>query len=57
MKKSEVFEILNSLEDEFKVEDLIRRLLFIEDIKKGLSDADNKRVYDYQSIKNRFLNK
>ena len=35
MNKSRVMETLAGLQDEFNIEELIQRLLFIEKIKKG----------------------
>ena len=56
MKKHTVIETLNSFEDEFEVEKLIERLLFIEKVEKGLKDVKDGKVHDYKEVKQKFYN-
>lgn len=51
MKKHTVIETLESFGEEFDVEKLIGKLLFIE---KGLDDIKEGKVLDYKEVKQRF---
>jgi len=36
---------------------LIEKLLFIEKVERGLKDVEESRVYAFNDVKDRFLNK
>ena len=57
MKKDTVIETLASFDNEFDAEKLIQRLLFIEEVEKGLKDVKEGRVHNYDDVKEKFLNK
>lgn len=44
MKKHKVIEILSHLPDEFDVEELVEKLLFVEKVEKGIQDAEEGKV-------------
>ncbi len=44
MKKYKVIETLDYLPDEFDVEELVEKLLFVEKVEKGIQDAEEGRV-------------
>jgi hypothetical protein len=57
MKKHTVIETLDSFEDEFDAEKLIEKLLFIEQVEKGLKDVQDGRVLEYKDVKQKFADK
>lgn len=57
MKRTTVIETLDSLGDEFETERLIERLITVEKIEKGISEADNGKVLDYEVIKQKFYDR
>ena len=54
MKKHTVIETLDSFEDEFDAEKLTEKLLFIEQVEKGLKDIEEGHVLDYNNVKQKF---
>ncbi len=44
MKKYKVIETLDYLPDEFDVEELVEKLLFVEKVEKGIQDAEEGKV-------------
>jgi len=44
MKKYKVIEVLDYTPDEFDVEELVEKLLFVEKIEKGIHDAEEGKV-------------
>jgi hypothetical protein len=54
MKKNTVIETLDSFGDEFDAEKLIEKLLFVEKVERGLKDAQEGKVLDYEKIKQNF---
>ncbi len=44
MKKYKVIETLDYLPDEFDVEELVEKLLFVEEVEKGIQDAEEGKV-------------
>ena len=44
MKKYKVIETLNCLPDEFDVDELVEKLLFVEKVEKGIQDAEEGKV-------------
>ena len=57
MKKCTVIETLDLFEDEFDTERLIEKLLFVENVEKGLNDADEGNVLSYAEAKQKFFEK
>lgn len=57
MKKDTVIETLASFDNEFDAEKLIQKLLFIEEVEKGLKDVKEGRVHSYNGIKEKFSTK
>lgn len=57
MKKNTVIAALDTFEDEFDTEKLIERLLFVEKVERGLKDVDEGKIYDYENVKQKFLDK
>ena len=57
MNKAKVIETLNSLPEEFRTEELIERLLFIEKVEKGLQDAAEGRTIPFEEVRKRFEDK
>ena len=57
MKKTVVLDTLTSFDDEFDVEKLIERLLFIEKVEKGLKDIEDGKVLNFIDAKQKFINK
>jgi len=55
MKKAIVIETLTSFDDEFDAEKLIERLLFIEQVEKGLQDVKENRVMNFETVKKNSL--
>ena len=51
MNKKAVIELLDSFEDEFDIEKLISKLVFIEQVEKGLRDVQECKLVDYESVK------
>lgn len=57
MKKYKVIETLNHLPDEFNVEELVEKLLFIEKIEKGIEDSEGDRTMSLQEAKEKMETK
>ena len=57
MKKTVVIDALDSFEDDFEVEKLIERILFIQKVEDGLEDIKSGRVVDYVKVKQQFYDK
>ena len=57
MKKYKVIETLDHLPDEFNVEDLVEKLLFIEKVEKGIQDSENGKTMSLQEAKQKMENK
>lgn len=51
MKKEKVIEIAEELPQEFELEELIERLIFIEKVEKGLIQLDEKKTLPHQEVK------
>ncbi|MEM9832485.1 MAG: hypothetical protein AAF944_17765 [Bacteroidota bacterium] len=51
MKKYKVIETLDHLPEEFDVEELVEKLLFIEKVEQGVQDADNGKTMSLQEAK------
>lgn len=57
MEKRKVIETLNHLPDEFDIEELAEKLLFIEKVEKGLKDSEEGRTLSLQKAKQRVESK
>jgi hypothetical protein len=57
MKKEKVLETLDSLPDEFKTEELIEKLIFIEKVEQGLNDVEKNKESHLEEIRSRFNKK
>ena len=57
MNKAKVIATLNSLPEEFKTEELIEKLLFIEKVEKGLQDVAEGKTIPFEEMKKRFEEK
>lgn len=57
MEKRKVIETLNHLPDEFDIEELVEKLLFIEKVEKGLKDSEKGRTMSLQEAKQRVESK
>jgi predicted transcriptional regulator len=57
MKKHKVIETLDQLPEEFNLEDLVEKLLFIEKVEKGIQDADQGRTMTLHEAKNKLEEK
>jgi len=57
MKKHKVIETLDQLPDEFSLEDLVEKLLFIEKVEKGLQDAEEGKTLSLHEAKMRMEKK
>ncbi len=51
MKKDKAFEVLKDLPNEFDVEQLIERLLFIEKVEEGLNQIKEDKVIPHETVK------
>lgn len=57
MRKDVVIQTLESLPNEFNIEELVEKLLFLEKVEKGLDDSKNKRLVEIDDAKRRFAGK
>ncbi len=57
MKKHKVLETLDQLPEEFNLEELVEKLLFIEKVEKGIQDADQGRTMTLLEAKNKLKKK
>jgi hypothetical protein len=51
MKKQSVVTIVNELPKEFKLDDLIEKLVVIEKIEGGINDVKNGRTISHKKVK------
>lgn len=57
MNKYKVIETLDHLPDEFNVEELVEKLLFIEKVEKGIKDSEEGNTIGLQEGKQKMANK
>jgi predicted transcriptional regulator len=57
MNKEKVIETLEKLPQEFSVEELVDRLLFIDKIDRGLKDVEEGKVISLEEAKDRVSKK
>ncbi len=51
MTKEKVLETIREFPDEFALEDLIEKLIFIEKVERGLRDLDEGKTRSHEEIK------
>jgi hypothetical protein len=54
MKKQALVQVVNELPKEFKLDDLIEKLVVIEKIEMGLNDVRNGRTISHEKVKKEF---
>ena len=57
MKKNTVIETLDLFEDEFSVERLIEKVLFVEKVEKGIKETEEGKALDFKEAKRRFFDR
>lgn len=57
MKKTKVIETLKDLPDEFNLEELVEKLLFIEEVEKGVEDVSKGKTMDLKEAKRKIQDK
>lgn len=57
MKKEQVKEILEKMPNEFDIEDLVERLLFIQKVEIGIKDSLDGKTMTLNEAKERFFDK
>ncbi len=57
MRKSKVIETLESLPEEFNIEELVEKLVFVEKVEKGLQDIAEGKVLTLEEAKKRMRSK
>jgi hypothetical protein len=57
MKKHKVIETLDQLPEEFNLEDLVEKLLFIEKVEKGIQEANRGKTMALFEAKNKLEEK
>ncbi len=57
MKKYKVIETLDSLPEEFNIEELVEKLLFIEQVEKGIAEADAGKTIGLEEAKQKMADK
>jgi predicted transcriptional regulator len=53
MRKDKALETINNFPQEFDLEELIERLIFVEKIEKGLKQANEGKTISHEEVKNR----
>ncbi|WP_044240816.1 hypothetical protein [Flexithrix dorotheae] len=57
IKKNKVLETLNQLPEEFNIEELVEKLLFIEKVEKGMKDSEEGKTMSLKEVKQKMENK
>lgn len=57
MKKEKVIEVLDQMPIEFDIEDLVEKLIFIQKVEIGLTQAKEGKTIPMDKAKDLFLNK
>lgn len=57
MRKSKVIETLGSLPEEFNIEELVEKLVFVEKVEKGLQDIAEGKILTLEAAKKRMRSK
>ncbi len=53
MTKEKAIDTINNLPDKFDVEELIERLIFIQQVEEGLEQSKKRQVVNFEDAKNR----
>ncbi len=53
MTKATAIDIINNLPDKFDVEELIEKLIFIQQVEEGLEQSKKRQVVSFEDAKNR----
>lgn len=53
MTKATAIDTINNLPDKFDVEELIEKLIFIEQVEEGLEQSKKRQVVNFEDAKNR----
>lgn len=53
MTKEKAIDTINNLPDKFDVEELIERLIFIQQVEEGLEQSKKRQVVSFEDAKNR----
>jgi hypothetical protein len=51
MKREKVIEVVNDLPQEFNLEELIERLVFVEKVEQGLKQLDEGKTVSHGQVK------
>lgn len=51
MTKDKVLEAINELPQEFDLDDLIEKLIFIEKVEKGITQLENNETTSHEEVK------
>lgn len=54
MKKSQLIETLNTMSEDFTIEELVERLIVIEKIDRGMKDIKEGRSMSHEEVKDKF---
>jgi predicted transcriptional regulator len=54
MNKKTVQTTINQLPEEFTLDELVERLIFVNKIERGLKDSEEGRVISHEEVKKRF---
>ncbi len=54
MKKASVINVLNSLPENFNLEEFVERLIVVNKIEDGLDDVKHGRLVDHDDVKKLF---
>jgi hypothetical protein len=57
MKKAKVLDAIHQLPDEFNLEDLVERLLFIEKVEAGINEAKEGKTISLKEARDRYNQK
>lgn len=53
MTKEKAIDTINNLPDKFDVEELIERLIFIQQVEEGLEQSKKRQVVNFEDAKNK----
>jgi hypothetical protein len=53
MTKATAIDTINNLPDKFDVEELIEKLIFIQQVEEGLEQSKKRQVVSFEDAKNR----
>jgi hypothetical protein len=53
MKKEKALETINEFPQEFELEDLLEKLIFVEKVDKGLKELEDGKTLPHEQVKTR----